>query len=614
MIPINTQLPIAVGFVDSRQGGRAENQDTCGYADTPLGLLVVVCDGMGGGPSGKAASSTATDVIIQTVRSGKLSDSPLTVLQQAIKMANQALISEIQKKPALRGMGTTVTALLINEYSAIAAYVGDSRIYQFRRGHKKFRTFDHSMVFEMVRNGTINEEQARLSEQSNMITKALGANSDIEADIVELPYEKGDRFMLCTDGIWGMFPERKLIDIVAGTSSLGGAVESIVIRVDEEGIANGGKHDNLTVALIETNSNSILKEKMSTKIRNILFALIFICCVSIAGNIIQGFYLPGQAVASSKSEELDIEALQKVWSEKLQAEFDEKLRKSEQEQKRTIDSLSQIITNNPGKAKEYMEVIINQYDIIERLDDIINNLQELRDVSEGKEKEQKLKETVAMVQKLEPELKKKYGISENEFNGKEKILTIGRDESCNIVLSDSTVSRRHAILKIHATGKMEIISMGQNGTFVNGVKLKSDTAYPVTRKDVVSFAHVRQLDWNQIPDVQRYYRYGIMAVIGLAVIITVIVVIQDMKDDTPRLPVIECQQEEKVLPEKEVAPQAEVKKKQDSLSEKKEKNEVSSCFFPKKKTKDKKEENKKNGDKKENDSASKKEQAVPIIY
>ena len=162
------------------------------------------------------------------------------------------------------------------------------------------------------------------------------------------------------------------------------------------------------------------EEKMSTKIRNILFALIFICCVSIAGNIIQGFYLPGQAVASSKSEELDIEALQKVWSEKLQAEFDEKLRKSEQEQKRTIDSLSQIITNNPGKAKEYMEVIINQYDIIERLDDIINNLQELRDVSEGKEKEQKLKETVAMVQKLEPELKKKYGISENEFNGKEK--------------------------------------------------------------------------------------------------------------------------------------------------------------------------------------------------
>ena len=158
-----------------------------------------------------------------------------------------------------------------------------------------------------------------------------------------------------------------------------------------------------------------------------------------------------------------------------------------------------------------------------------------------------------------------------------KILTIGRDESCNIVLSDSTVSRRHAILKIHATGKMEIISMGQNGTFVNGVKLKSDTAYPVTRKDVVSFAHVRQLDWNQIPDVQRYYRYGIMAVIGLAVIITAIVVIQDMKDDTPRLPVIECQQEEKVLPEKEVAPQAEVKKQQDSLSEKKEKNEVLSA-------------------------------------
>lgn len=195
-----------------------------------------------------------------------------------------------------------------------------------------------------------------------------------------------------------------------------------------------------------------------------------------------------------------------------------------------------------------------------------------------------------------------------------KILTIGRDESCNIVLSDSTVSRRHAILKIHATGKMEIISMGQNGTFVNGVKLKSDTVYPITRRDVVSFAHVRQLDWNQVPDVQRYYRYGIMAVIALAVIITAIVVIQDMKDDTPQFPVVECPQNEKVLPEKDVAPQAETKKKQDSLSEKKEKSDVSNHFFPKKKTEDKKEENKKNGDKKENDSESKKERAVPIIY
>lgn len=195
-----------------------------------------------------------------------------------------------------------------------------------------------------------------------------------------------------------------------------------------------------------------------------------------------------------------------------------------------------------------------------------------------------------------------------------KILTIGRDESCNIVLSDSTVSRRHAILKIHATGKMEIISMGQNGTFVNGVKLKSDTAYPVTRKDVVSFAHVRQLDWNQIPDVQRYYRYGIMAVIGLAVIITVIVVIQDMKDDTPGFRLLNVSRRRRCFRKRRWPAQAEVKKKQDSLSEKKEKNEVSSCFFPKKKTKDKKEENKKNGDKKENDSASKKEQAVPIIY
>ena len=71
-----------------------------------------------------------------------------------------------------------------------------------------------------------------------------------------------------------------------------------------------------------------------------------------------------------------------------------------------------------------------------------------------------------------------------------KILTIGRDESCNIVLSDSTVSRRHAILKIHATGKMEIISMGQNGTFVNGKKLEKGEEYPLQSEDQVVFADI----------------------------------------------------------------------------------------------------------------------------
>ena len=245
-----------IGFVDSRKGGRVENQDTCGYADTSFGLLVVVCDGMGGGPGGKLASTLAVDTIIGIVRDATATAEPKEVLKNAIQTANQVLVKRIVDNPSLRGMGTTVAALLINDYAAILAHAGDSRIYKFRGSRKVYRTTDHSVVSELVRKGTLTEEQARLSAQSNVITRALGVSPEVEVDITELAYEKGDRFMLCTDGIWGNITEKELIKIAAGTKSPGGAVESLVIRVDEQGFAAGGVHDNLTVALIETTSNS----------------------------------------------------------------------------------------------------------------------------------------------------------------------------------------------------------------------------------------------------------------------------------------------------------------------------------------------------------------------
>ena len=102
-------------------------------------------------------------------------------------------------------MGSTCTVLLINDTSAIVAHVGDSRVYQIRGRNKIFRTFDHSMVFDLVKQKVITEEQARLSAQSNVITRALGIKPDIEVDVVELPYDAGDRFILTTDGIHGPF-------------------------------------------------------------------------------------------------------------------------------------------------------------------------------------------------------------------------------------------------------------------------------------------------------------------------------------------------------------------------------------------------------------------------
>lgn len=283
MNAIKTTMPYA-GYWDTRQGGRPENQDSCGFLDTEKGLIAVVCDGMGGGPGGQLASTIAVQKIVEYVV-GAPQDMPRTeMVAKAIEYAHQAILAKTAETPALRGMGSTATVVLINDHSAVLGHVGDSRIYQFRRGKKIFRTADHSMVGELVRNGTLTEEQARLSSQSNIITKALGSKLTNLAEVTERPYEKGDRFMLCTDGIWGAMPEPELIKRVAKTSSLSGAVDGTVLDVDDIGRKSGNKHDNLTIALLETKQDSILKEKMSKKALRIIIGLAVLCLLSLILN------------------------------------------------------------------------------------------------------------------------------------------------------------------------------------------------------------------------------------------------------------------------------------------------------------------------------------------
>ena len=197
---------IFVGFAESRIGGRPENQDSYGYKETSLGFLLTVCDGMGGGPGGKTASSIAVQEIITGVDEANEDEEVANIIIKAIRRANMAVIEAGNENPSLQGMGSTATVLLLSEKSAFVAHVGDSRVYQIRGGKKIFRTYDHSMVFELVKQKVITEEQARLSAQSNVITRALGMLPDLEVDIVERPYIKGDRFVLCSDGIHGAMP------------------------------------------------------------------------------------------------------------------------------------------------------------------------------------------------------------------------------------------------------------------------------------------------------------------------------------------------------------------------------------------------------------------------
>lgn len=104
-----------------------------------------------------------------------------------------------------------------------------------------------------------------------------------------------------------------------------------------------------------------------------------------------------------------------------------------------------------------------------------------------------------------------------------KVLSIGRENGCDIVLKDSTdvISRRHAILNIYPSGKMTIIDQGHNGTYVNGIRINPNTPYPITRKDSISFAHVMPLDWNQVPNQRGRVVYTIMGLFILLVVAAV---------------------------------------------------------------------------------------------
>jgi protein phosphatase len=290
---------IVRGFAESRVGGRSENQDSYGWQETPLGYLVVVCDGMGGGPGGKTASTIAVKEIVAGISEANSEEETSNIIIKAIRRANMAIIEAGNEKPSLKGMGSTATVLLLSEQSAFVAHVGDSRVYQIRGSKKVFRTFDHSLVFEMVSQGVITEEQARLSAQSNVITRALGIQADVEVDVMELPYEKGDRFMLCSDGIHGSMPESELVKMVSDKKSkLGVVVDNIATCVDNIGRTSGGGHDNLTLAVIETKTNSKLKIKMSKQTKIVMAGLIVLLFMSVALNI---FQLTGTAGKSSEN-------------------------------------------------------------------------------------------------------------------------------------------------------------------------------------------------------------------------------------------------------------------------------------------------------------------------
>lgn len=216
---------------------------------------------------GQTASNIAYKTILDTLENTPAENWGPDTVKKSVEAANMAVYDKALAEPQLRGMGTTTTVLMLTPEAAYVTHVGDSRIYQLRKGKKYFRTFDHSKVFEMVALNMMTEEQARQSSFSNIITRALGIRKDVDFTVGKLPYKRGDRFILCSDGIWNCRPEPEMIEIFTACEDTRKQVVYMTEKVNKYGMEAGGDHDNLTAVVVDILEDSEYQYSLLMRLR-----------------------------------------------------------------------------------------------------------------------------------------------------------------------------------------------------------------------------------------------------------------------------------------------------------------------------------------------------------
>jgi len=212
------------------------------------GVLLLVCDGMGGHAAGDIASRIAADAIKQVLVSEgpTVKQHPVESLKHAVLDANQAVLNEANANPAEQGMGTTCTAAIVLPTRLVVGQVGDSRAYLLRDGQLRALTRDQSLASQLQELGLLNSEQARLSPHRNVLLQALGGRTRLEPVIIEVDLRAGDRLLLCSDGLHGSVTDERIADIVGTTRDVTAAAQSLIAEA-----LHAGGPDNVTVLVAE---------------------------------------------------------------------------------------------------------------------------------------------------------------------------------------------------------------------------------------------------------------------------------------------------------------------------------------------------------------------------
>ena len=243
---------LQIGFKCNRGVVRKNNEDACFVI--PNQDVYIVADGVGGNTSGEIASSTAVESLTAFVKANDLGlcgspDEIFGFFTEALDIANRRVFEMGREDSACRGMASTVVMSYINGGSAYLANVGDSRAYLFRNGRLKRITKDHTYVNELIDQGVITEKEAESHSQKNVITKAIGAESEVEPDFYKVGLARGDIMLLCTDGLYGEVGEDRMADMLRLAVSKDVKMNDLCGAFVDEAILAGGR-DNITVICI----------------------------------------------------------------------------------------------------------------------------------------------------------------------------------------------------------------------------------------------------------------------------------------------------------------------------------------------------------------------------
>ncbi|HTY03110.1 MAG TPA: Stp1/IreP family PP2C-type Ser/Thr phosphatase [Rhodocyclaceae bacterium] len=255
-MPLN--LSVALEFASHSDPGRVRprNEDSV-LLDPALGLAVLA-DGMGGYNAGEVASGMAATLIGEGLAHAFAERGPAdhdadgqdlahAVFKREIARANEAILQAAQSQPQNAGMGTTLVAVLFRDDKVTVAHIGDSRLYRLRNGELRQLTRDHSLLQEQIDEGMLTAEEARFSNNKNLLTRALGVDPTVEAEVHDHDAKPGDLFLLCSDGLNDMVEDAEIASILTEYAP---ALDLCAGRLVDYANDCGGR-DNVSVILVK---------------------------------------------------------------------------------------------------------------------------------------------------------------------------------------------------------------------------------------------------------------------------------------------------------------------------------------------------------------------------